>query len=567
MKGRLRLLLVGLAAAAAGALAFTADEGESPAQGPATRPATQPATRPATQPASRPFKAPPHAIVTEEGWFAKPEVRTDKPKLPAAPQNVFVIPIREEIGTKTFEAIARKASRCRASGADLIIFDMDTWGGQVEAALDITRLIKTDLKDIHTVCFIRTRGVSAGAMIAMACDEIAMTPVGKFGDAAPVSMGGTIKGVEREKLETVIRSEFKESARRNGYSQALAQSMVSASLEVWLIRSRKTGELRYGLDEELLGSVSLPPSVSKTGFDPNLEWELVRIVVYVDRLLTLDPPDAKKYRFVKKIVEVPAGDPLGELKKAFNVSGKVTSLEDNWSERLVAFLTSPLMTALLLMTGLVCLYSEMRMPGFGVLGAIGIACFAVLFGSRYLVRLAQLWEIGLFILGLILIGLEIFVIPGFGVTGISGIICCIVALIAMVVPNPPFKLPIPETDLDWTIFENGAFGLAVGFIAAMVLGAVLARLLPKMPVASKLVLVPAGAGGKDASVSDTAAVTRIKPGDVGTVEGICRPVGKVRFGDDLVDASSEGDIIEVGASVRVLRREGNRVIVERVGSE
>ena len=99
----------------------------------------------------------------------------------------------------------------------MVIIDMDTWGGEVIAALDISRLIMTELSQAYVVCYVRTRGVSAGALIALACNEIIMTPdVGKLGDCAPILMGAKLEGTEREKTETVLREEFAESAKRGG---------------------------------------------------------------------------------------------------------------------------------------------------------------------------------------------------------------------------------------------------------------------------------------------------------------------------------------------------------------
>jgi membrane-bound serine protease (ClpP class) len=175
--------------------------------------------------------------------------------------------------------------------------------------------------------------------------------------------------------------------------------------------------------------------------------------------------------------------------------------------------------------------------------------------------MALWWEIALFGLGLILIMVEVFITPGFGVMGISGILCVLAALLAIAVPNAPGEMPVPKGEWAWQWFTQGVLWLSLGFIASVVSGAVLSRYLPRAPIARRLFLGPAEAVAEP-PVAETAPVKHVQVGDLGTVEGMCRPVGKVRFGDDLLDASSEGDVIPPGTRVRVLRREGNRLIVE-----
>jgi len=521
---------------------------------PQTRPtAPAPVTRPSARAEERRVRG--DRIVTPRGWFARPKVK--RPALPAKVTRAFVIPIREEISTKTFKALRRKALRCKAAGAQLIVLDMDTWGGAVLPALDIARLLKHDLADIYTVCFVRTRGVSAGALIALACDEIVMTPVGKLGDCAPIVTGGKLEGVEREKIESVLRKELEESARRNGYCPALAVSMVSYDRQVLLIHNRITGELRYVLNEKRWrGRINTHGRVEGPS-DPDSEWDLLEVVVAKGELLTMRPEEAVAMGFASRIVRPDPQRPYRALLKHYNVVGEPVVLTDNWSERLVALLTSPAVFGFLMFVALLCAYVEVNTPGFGVPGAVAIACFALLFGSRYLTGLANWWEIAVFALGVLLLLLEVFVTPGFGVLGVAGILACI----AMVVPNPPGRLPWPDSPLSWSVFETGVLSMLLGFAAAVIGAATLSRFLPKMPIASKLFLAPPEPPGEGA-VGERSPFRAVGPGAVGVVEATCRPVGKVRFGEELLDAQADGAVIPAGRNVRVLRREGNRVVVE-----
>jgi len=529
---------------------------------PRTRPtATRPSrTRPATT-ASAPVgrRAASGRIETPDGWFAV--LPRKGPPRPDKPTRVFVIPVREEIKTKTFKAMERKALRCRSAGADLVILDMDTFGGGVIAALNIARLLKVELADIYTVCYARTRAISAGALIALACNEIVMTPVGKLGDCAPIVMGGKLEGVEREKGESPLRTEFAESAQDNGYPIPLAESMVTMGRAVWLIRNKGTRELRYVLGRDWRGRVDAPEGLTTAPSAPASEWELLRVVVPGTELLTMRPKQALEYGFASRLIAAPLDAPLKGILADFGAAGAPTVLGDTWSEKLVGILTSPAVVGFLFFVAILCAYVEMHTPGFGIAGAVAIACFAILFGANYLIGLSQVWEIALFGVGVVLLVVELF-IPGFGVFGIAGILCCVAGLLAMLIPNAPGKWPVPSSPLEWDVFARGLFAVLAGAVAATIAGALLAKHLPKMPLAKRLVLpAPAGAGGPP--VPDASPMQRIAVGATGVVEGVCRPVGKVRFGDDLLDAMTEGDTIEAGAAVRVIRREGNRLVVEK----
>ena len=522
-----------------------------------------PALIPSPAPASIPSTAPADAKRTPDGWFAPIPRGTPAPPLPKEVTRVVVIPIREEITQKTFDALERKAVRCRASGAELVILDMDTWGGEVIAALDITRLIKTELKDIYTVCYVRTRAISAGAMIAMACNEIVMTPVGTFGDCAPISPAMKLEGVEREKIETVLRTEFENSANRNGYNVALSHAMVSIETEVWLVRNKRTRELRYVDAEEFRGQVEIPPGLASAPSNPQGEWELLKVADSSKKLLTMTAENALQFGFTREVIDSPRDKPLEALLKHYNVVGEPTVLNDNWSEKLVEFLTSAPVAGFLMFVGIVCVYIEMNHPGLILPAAVALICFGIFFGSRYLVGMAQWWHIVVFVAGLALILIEVFLTPTFGVLGVVGIVACIVGLLALVVPTGPGEWPIPKSDLDWRVFRNAAFAMGAGFVAAVIAAAAIARHLPRMPLAGRLILAQAPTS-TGSPVGDDSAFNRVRVGDVGVAETMCRPVGKVRFGEALLDASSEGDIIELGAKVHVLQKDANRLIVEKV---
>ena len=516
----------------------------------------------AEAPAFAPAGPPPGARVTDRGWFA-PIVRTNTPPaLPAEGPRAFVIPIHTEIAETAYKAIRRKVGYCRSEGAELVIFDMDTPGGRVDWMKRIAETILNDLADVYTVAYVNPEAISAGAIIAMACDEVIMSPTGSIGDAMPVRSGPqgyvAIPEKERGKIESYLRAYVRLIAKRHGYNVAMSEAMVTSTIELWVIRNRRTRELSLVDAAEWRGKVAGAPGQARPG-DATGEWDYLRTFDGPDKPLTLDPPQAVFAGLSKHIL-----GSLGELAEHYGVAEPPAVLEDTWSEELAGFLTSMTVTSVLLMAGIFLIYTEINTPGFGVAGGLAIVCFAIVFGSRYLIGLANWWEIALFVVGLVLIAVEVFVTPGFGVLGIGGILCCIVSLLAMAIPNAPDKLPIPQVEMDWDLLASGAMALCLGFIGGLIACALVAKYLPKIPIAGRIVLA-AAESTDEAPVGPSSPMRHIAVGDVGAVEAVCRPVGKVRFGDDLFDAMAEGGAIEAGAKVRVLRKEGNRLVVEETG--
>jgi membrane-bound serine protease (ClpP class) len=507
---------------------------------------------------------PPGGWATEDGWFAARKRLHPAPELPASIIQAFVIPIHGPISETTYEATRRKVIECRSKGAELVIFDMKTPGGRGDSMRKIVRLLLEDLEDVYRVAYVNSEAYSAGAIISLACHEIVMTKRAVIGDAMPILIGpqGNLMPIpkeERAKIESPILAEVRSLADENGYSQALCEGMVTVKIEVWLIRNRETGELR-AVDVDAGGwrkNVREAPD-REDEEEPDTPWEFVHRIDPDDKLVTMNTEEAKRYGFVRHVFDTRA-----ELERHYHVATPAVLLSDTWSEELVAWLTSPAITGVLIGLGILALYAELHTPGVGLAGAVALVCFSIVFGSRFLIGLAAWWEIAVFVTGLILLALELFVIPGFGVAGVLGIIGCVVGLLAMFVSNAPDRLPIPSSTLGWEVFTESLFALACAIALAAVGAVVLASYLPKIPVANRLMLSPLETPD-EAPVTPDSPMRRIEIGDTGVVEGMCRPVGKVRFGDSLLDATSEGEMIASGATVRVLRRNGNRLVVEPV---
>ena len=532
------------------------------AWGGAGEPLTRPATRPAsTLPAG--FGLTGDRFETPDGWFPLPKF--DRPALPEKVTKAFVIPIHGPITNTTFKAVRRKIIRCKTktAGAELIVLDMNTPGGISTAMNAIVEQILRELPGVTTVAYVNRRAWSAGAIISLACHEIAMAPTSIIGDAMPILINERGQPVPmsedlRAKVESAAIEEVRLLVEKRDHSQALCEGMVTSKLEVWLIRHTPTRELKVVDATAWRGKVRGVPGggVAALLAADEVEWEHVQTIAGPDRVVTLTTKRALRAGLVRCVFE-----DMDALKKHYNVVGEMVTLEDNWSEEVVAFLTSPAVMAFLVFVGILCAYVEINSPGFGVPGAIAILCFAIVFGSQYISGMAQWWEIALFFVGVVLLVVEVLVLPGFGVAGIAGILCCIVALLAMLVDNAPTEFPWPDTKGAWAMLTTGTLWLLAAFVAAMVVGVVLGRYLHKVPLAGRLVLAAPNAPDT-APTSEEAPIRHIRPGQTGRVIQPCRPVGKVEIGGEFADAIAEGAFVPAGSEVVVLRVEGNRVVVE-----
>jgi membrane-bound serine protease (ClpP class) len=228
--------------------------------------------------------------------------------------------------------------------------------------------------------------------------------------------------------------------------------------------------------------------------------------------------------------------------------------------------------AVLVMVALLALYIELSAPGIGLPGLVALICFVIIIGSKYLVGLANWVEVALFIVGLVLLAIEIFVLPGFGVAGALGIICVLVGLFGMLIKNPPNRLPWPHSSLDWQLFVSGVLGLSLGVAGFIVLAWLLAKHLPKFQFLSGLMLAPTVATqGGEMRVSMTtppeSKIAALNVGDTGEVTSTLRPTGKARFGDAIVDVVATAEFLDKGTKVQITEIHGNRVVVRRQMTE
>jgi membrane-bound serine protease (ClpP class) len=482
-------------------------------------------------------------------------VSQDLPAVKAA-----VIPCKGLIDDGLYRSIQRRTQIALGRGAKYLIYEISTYGGLLQSGDDISKYFILEVgKKAHTVAYVTTEAISAGAMISVSCQDIIMLENTTIGNCAPIQLGEKLEGVEREKTESFVRVTFSRAAEANGYPAALLKAMVSMQTEVYRVKNLQTDSFEFFETEHLPKDANMYDLANKELIDKK------------DELLTLTASKALEYGIARAKVKSLA-EALDFLAKRDGVTfaGEPMMLKTNWSEEMVRWINSPAVMGILIMLALLGAYVEFQKPGLILPGLVAVVCFVIIVGSRYLTGLANWLEIVLFMVGVLLLLVEIFVLPGFAIAGVLGVILILAALFGMLIKNKPNEIPWPETPLDWLLFKNGVLGLSIGFIGFIILAMLLARYLPKIPIARRLVLKPP----ENAWVQTSPEVTGppmesfvqppVQAGQKGTTVSQLRPAGKASFGGQRFDVVSRGELIEPNREIIVVVVEGNRIVVREV---
>lgn len=419
-------------------------------------------------------------------------------------QHVYVVPVEGVIDLGLAPFIERVTNQAADERAAAVILEINTFGGRVDAAV----LIRDTLLEakVPTVAFINKRAISAGALIALASEKIYMTEGATIGAALPVQGGapGAAAQPVEEKTVSYLRKEFSATAEARGRPARLAEAMV----------------------------------------DPDVE---IAGVIGKGKLLTLTTDEALQ----QKLVDAKVADRAALLSALGLEGAEVRTAAESWAETIVRFLTNPVVSSLLITLGLLGVITEIRTPGFGWPGAIGLTALGLFFWGHWLVELAGYEELLLFGLGVLLLAAEIFVFPGFGVIGALGVLSLLAGL--------AFSLlgPGSTTGVVVGVLTRLMTSLLVAVLAAI---AVL-RLLPRTPFGRKLVL-ETGMTAEQGYVSP-AETERELLGYHGVATSPLHPSGLAAIAGQRVDVISEGEYIDAGEPIIVVRVDGNRVVVRR----
>ena len=467
-----------------------------------------------------------------------------------APGPVYVVPIHGEINPSLMVFLRRSVNRAADAGASHIVFDIDTFGGRVDSALQITTVIGS-LTDIETIAFVPVRAEgtavswSAGALIALACDAIYMAPGTSMGAAAPVIQGPEGAQPADEKTVSAVRTQMAALAEKNGHPVAIAQAMVDFDIElIELVIDGETvvvtsGEMESAVARaETAGStVEIGPTVSESG-----------------KLLSLTAGQMERYRVSRGTVST-----LERLLAELDLEGReIVELEPTTADQTVSIVTSAGLTSLLILIGLIAIFAEVTSPGFGVPGTVGILCFAVIFVANGLLGRVGSVELLLFMLGTILLILEVFVIPGFGIAGISGI-----GLIAVSLVLSLQTFVIPTFEWEWDAFHRNILIVVGNIFGALIAFGVIAHFVPKFGAFSRLVLAEAQDSNAGYTVQESSLETEYV-GKQGVAVTPLRPSGKADFEDDTMVVESDGEYIEAGTPIEIASVNGNRITVRRI---
>lgn len=423
---------------------------------------------------------------------------------PAKPV-VYVLKIDGVIDLGLAPFVKRVLDEATEARAAAVILEIDTFGGRVDAAVQIRDTL-LDAK-VRTVGFVNKRAISAGALIGLATQTLVMAPGSTLGAAAPVQTGapGAAAVPADEKTVSYVRKEFRATAEARQRPLLLAEAMVDADVAV--------------------------PGVVDKG-----------------KLLTLTTDEALQH----KVADLRA-DRLDSVLAQMGLEGaERRTASPHWAERLVRFLTHPVLSSLLISVGLVGIMVELRTPGFGIAGGIGLASLGLFFWGHWLVQLAGWEELLLAAAGLALLAAEVFVIPGFGVAGALGIAALLGALV----------LGMTGAGDTATVIAATIQRVVIALLAALLAAAVLLRFVPRLPLARRLVLeadLGTGPTHGSAPLSDQRWI-----GKRGRAASVLRPAGIAEIDGERVDVVSDGELIERDAAIEVMHVDGNRIVVRRL---
>ena len=426
--------------------------------------------------------------------------------VPGTVQNentVYRVPVTGEIELGLAPYIQRAVKEATEVGAAALILDIDTPGGRVDAAQIISDAL-TD-SEVPVYSLVNRRAYSAGALIALSTSRIYMRPASVIGAATPVDGTGT---KAPEKIVSAMRSQMRALAESNGLEPEVAAAMVDEDIEI--------------------------DGVVESG-----------------KLLTLPTEEAVEIGYAEAIEDLDA-----LLVELGHEGATVVTLELNWAERLVRFFSSSLVSPFLLSLGFLGLLIEIRTPTFGLAGTMGLISLGLFFGSNMIVGLAGLEDVLIVGAGLVLLGIEAFVVPGFGIFGVAGVVAILTGLYMSLLGNIP---TMPDfTRAAWVLTSSTL--LLIGSAWALI------RTLPSSSrLAESGIFLPAKT--TSAIGYESAEVRSDLVGKYGTAITDLRPAGTALIGDERIDVVSESEWISAGTPVKVLSAEGYRHIVRSVSEQ
>ncbi len=519
------------------------------------------------------------AMLTALGLAASARAQIPPPELGLGP--VYWIPV-DDGGESTFGMVdpwlsyfvRRNVEAAREANASALIFAIKTYGGRVDSAIEISDTIMA-CKDIPTIAYVDGRAISAGALIAFACDYVYMRTESMMGDAQAVMQTEEGPKPVGEKIDTVMRARFrleleKRADRVPHREQAMAIAEALTDVTVELIRVEVDGKIIIIRESELSKFIRDQDAagVYVRVFEREVERDGKMVtehetVLGADKLLTMTSREAlEDYQIIDGVVKS-RGELLDLVGKA---ESDVVQTEASWPQEIARFIGGGLVSGLLLSIAMLGLMMELYAPGKGVGGFIFLFGIILFFWSHFLAGQAGPVEVVLFLLGVGLLAVEVFVIPGFGVAGISGIVLIVLSLVLAFLPGDV----VPETpavEFPWDSMWDALTVVMLSLLASIVGISVLARYLPRAPIFNELMTEPPSPDSVTVSATPGGKPLDSYVGKSGVASTDLRPSGKVKIESDVIDAVAEGEFIPEGTRVRVTEVAGNRVVVDCAGAD
>ncbi len=419
----------------------------------------------------------------------------------------YVIDIKQEINAASARILTIGLEKANKASADFIIVRLNTYGGAVDAA-DSMRNALLNSK-IPTIAFINNQAVSAGALISIACDSIYMSRGSTFGAATVVNQKGEVLP---DKYQSFMRAMMRSTAESKGRDPRIAEAMVDQSIYI------------KGITDS-------------------------------SKVLSFTREEAINAAYCEGEAESPE-----EIAQMISNGSdySIQKLKLTWLDKIISIFLLPLVQGVLLMLVIGGLYFEMQSPGIGFPLAVSITALALYLLPLYLEGLAENWEIALFVAGILLILAEIFIIPGFGVAGISGIVLSIGALILVMVDNRLFYV---EGGVNLLILiKPAAIVLTSAFVSLMLSFYLASKLLTTSGISHKLALKKTlnVVDGYSSNQQDLNSLI----GKRATAATSMRPSGKIDIAGIWYDATLEIGMAKKGDSVVITRVEGSRLYCE-----
>ena len=438
--------------------------------------------------------------------------RTDRvtEAVEANPEKTFRIykyDLKENIAPPSVYKTQKAFREADSLDVDFVLIHMNTYGGMVDAADSLrTRIMQSP---IPVIVFIDNNAASAGALISIATDRIYMRPGANIGAATVVDATGE---VVPDKFQSYMRSMMRSTAEAKGRDPDIAQAMVDPSFEI--------------------------PGIIEEG-----------------KVLTFTASEAMRFGFCEGIAEN-----IDEVLALAGIENyEIIEQQLSWLDKIISFLISPIVSGLLIMLILGGIYFELQTPGVGFPIIVAVAAALLYFAPLYLEGLASHWEILFFIVGIILIAVEIFALPGFGVTGVLGAIFVVVGLTMAMVGNDGFDFTgVPAREIMMAFMV-----VIIAFFLSISLSFVVSKKLFTQTNRFKGLALNTVQETSSGYTSADGKMTNLL-GKTGTAFTVLRPSGKIEVEDDIFDATALTGYIEKGETIKVVKYETSQVFVVKV---